>query len=370
MPAVASTVTASKSHRPASVVPPAMSVWVHSQSAVDANVDRLAGFVPTDGPAPLGRHPGWLPVLRDALGHRVHLLEARAGDATAGILPLAEIRGPLFGRFLVSLPYLNSNGILATSNEAESALVGRAVELADDLGVRYLELRHEKPTDHPALAGKVTNKVHMRLQLPATAELLWKQLDGKVRNQVRKGEKNNFAVVWGGHDLLDEFYAVLAENMRDLGTPVYGRKLFAGILTTFPNDAELCVVRSAGKPIAAAMLLHGPGVTEVPTASSLRAYNPTCANMMMYRQLLDRAIGRGQAVFDFGRSTLDGGTFKYKKQWGAEPHPAVWEYYTRTGDIGEMRPDNPRYDRVIRMWQKLPVWVTKLIGPPIVRGIP
>jgi serine/alanine adding enzyme len=129
-------------------------------------------------------------------------------------------------------------------------------------------------------------------------------------------------------------------------------------------------VRSGEQAIAAAMLLHGHGVTEVPTASSLREFNHTCANMLMYHQLLTRAIERKQRVFDFGRSTLDGATFKFKKQWGAEPHPATWQYYLRTGPLGEMRPDNPKYQRAIQLWQKLPIRLTQLIGPEIVRGIP
>ena len=158
--------------------------------------------------------------------------------------------------------------------------------------------------------------------------------------------------------------------MRDLGSPVYGRRLFAAILAAFPRDAELCVVRAGDRPAAAALLLHGPGVTEVPTASSLREFNPTCANMLMYRHLLDRAVGRGQAVFDFGRSTVDGATFRFKKQWGAEPHPAAWQYHARQGNILEMRPENPRYQRAIRVWQRLPVGVTRRLGPAIVRGIP
>ena len=170
--------------------------------------------------------------------------------------------------------------------------------------------------------------------------------------------------------MLDPFYDVLAENMRDLGTPVYGRKLFESILQAFPGDAELCVASTGGKPAAAALLLHGPGTTEVPTASSLRALNPSCVNMLMYRRLIERAVGRSQAVFDFGRSTADGPTFKFKKQWGATPSPAVWQYATRGRDPGEMRPDNPKYEKLIRLWRKLPVAVTRAIGPAVVRGIP
>ena len=105
-------------------------------------------------------------------------------------------------------------------------------------------------------------------------------------------------------------------------------------------------------------------MTEVPTASSLREFNPTCANMLMYWHLLDRAVDRGQAVFDFGRSTPDGPTFKFKKQWGAVPHPAAWQYHVREGDGGDMRPDNPRYQRAIRLWQRLPVRLTRCSARP------
>ena len=138
-----------------------------------------------------------------------------------------------------------------------------------------------------------------------------------MRNQVRKGEKSGLTVARGGEELLPDFYSVFSRNMRDLGTPVYGAGLFAAALRQFPSDAELFVVRAERTPVAAALLLHGPGVTEVPSASSLRQYNHTCANMLLYWNLLERAVERGQAVFDFGRSTIDGPTYRFKKQWGA-----------------------------------------------------
>jgi serine/alanine adding enzyme len=163
---------------------------------------------------------------------------------------------------------------------------------------------------------------------------------------------------------------VLCHNMRDLGSPVYGRQLFRDILATFPDDAEICLVTDGDKPAAAALLLHGWGVTEVPTASAKKEYNPACVNMLMYWKLLERSANRGQRVFDFGRSTTEGNTFKFKKQWGAKPHPATWQYSAKDGAIGDMRPENPRYQLAIRVWQRLPVAVTRVLGPVIVRGIP
>jgi FemAB-related protein (PEP-CTERM system-associated) len=319
---------------------------------------------------PLSYHPAWLAVLHRGLGHVPYCLEVVQGGETRGLLPLAYLHSLLFGRFLVSLPYLNYGGAMTEDAAVARLLIDRAVELSDRLDVRYLELRHERAVDHPALAAGPVAKVHMRRPLPATAEALWAELSPKVRNQVRKGQKGGLEVAWGGVELLSDFYAIFSRNMRDLGTPVFGRSLFLGALHQFPDRAELCVVRAGGRAAAAALLIHGWGITEVPSASSLRELNATCANMLMYWHLLGRAIGRGQGAFDFGRSSPGSGTYQFKGQWGAAPAPAQWQYYVRSGSVASMRPDSPRNRRLIRLWQRLPVGVTRLLGPAIVRGIP
>jgi FemAB-related protein (PEP-CTERM system-associated) len=315
-------------------------------------------------------HPGWLAVLAKGLKHRPYCVEAIAGDRLVGLLPLCYVRSLLFGRFLVSLPYLNTGGALADDEEIARAMIDRAVELADRLKVRHLALRHEKPVEHPALSQTLTNKVHMRLALPNASEQLWTDFDPKVRNQIRKGEKAGLAVHWGGPELLNDFYAVFARNMRDLGTPVFSRRLFENVLLQFPDRAELCVVRCQRRPIAAGLLIHGCGMTEVPSASSLRSHNATNANMLMYWHFLQRAIARGQHVFDFGRSSRDSGAFRFKEQWGAKPEPAAWQYYVRQGNVTDMRLESGKYDRLIRVWRRLPVPLTRWIGPSIVREIP
>ena len=256
------------------------------------------------GAKSLGCHPAWLGVLNEAFGHDTYALVAKVGPYLCGYLPLAHVESMFFGRHLVSLPYLNSNGVLADSLPVQRLLIDRATQLADELNVRQLQLRHEKPIEHPLFNASITHKVHMRKPLPETTDDVWKGYDSKVRNQVRKGEKHDFKITWGQQDHLEAFYAVLSENMRDLGTPIYTRTLFASIITNFKDRAEICMVWDQDKPIGGALLLHGFGVTEVPTASTLRSYNKSCANMLMYRHLLDRAIERGQTVFDFGRSTI------------------------------------------------------------------
>src|SRR5262249_49349997 len=239
------------------IAPPRLEVRIHDSGNLDSALARLEAYATKGGHLPLTRHPAWLKVLQAGLRHSPYCLEAIEGGKTKGFLPLAHVRSFLFGKFLVSLPYLNYGGVLADEDQTANALINRAADLADRLDVRYLELRHEGGIDHPSLVQRVSSKVHMRLGLPESPDLLWKNLDAKVRNQVRKGQKAGLTVTWGGLDLLPEFYAVFSHNMRDLGTPVYSPKLFGGTLRQFPGRAEFCVVRAGDVPVAASLLLHG-----------------------------------------------------------------------------------------------------------------
>jgi FemAB-related protein (PEP-CTERM system-associated) len=352
-------------------VDPDVHISVSTTDEIPAALARWRRYAATKAPRrPLSLDPGWLTVLARGLRHTPYVLEARSGDATCGLLPLAYVRSLLFGRYLVGLPYLNYGGVLADDEAISAQLIERAISLADELNVRHLELRHEELHAHPALAHARTDKVNVRLELPDSSTKLWSKLSAKVRNQVRKAQKNDLTVAWGGRELLRDFYSVFASNMRDLGTPVYGKRLFRAILAEFPERSEFCIVRAGRKPIAAGLLLHGWGITEVPSASSLRRYNATCANMLLYWHLLERAVERGQQVFDFGRSSRDGATHRFKKQWGGQAVDANWQYYVRSGCPQDARRDNPRFSLFIRLWQRLPVFLTRLIGPPIVRGIP
>lgn len=299
------------------------------------------------------------------------LTHRTASGEQDGTLPLAFVESWLFGKFLVSLPYINTGGVWARNETAAAALVSAACDLADELDVRYLELRHEIPVAHERLTVSRSDKVHMRLNLPATEQELDQSFKSKLRSQLKKSQEHGLEVEWGRHDYLSRFYDVFAVNMRDLGTPVFSKQLFAQVLTAFPDSAEFCVVSKDRKTIAAGLLVHYPGErTEVPSASSLRSHNWTGANMWMYRQMLARAIQRGSPVFDFGRSSEGSGTYKFKAQWGAIPHPAVWQYYVRKGQAEDLRPGSERNQRLIRIWQKLPVAVSRWLGPSIVRGIP
>ncbi|HTM05391.1 MAG TPA: FemAB family XrtA/PEP-CTERM system-associated protein [Vicinamibacterales bacterium] len=330
---------------------------------------ECAAYVALHRAATAYHDPAWLDVIRRSFGHDTRYLAALTDDGIAGVLPLVLFNSRLFGRFAVSLPFVNYGGVLCDTPAAGDALVNAAIEETQRAGGTHLELRHTCQFD-PSRPSR-RHKVAMRLRLAATAEAQWLAIDKKLRNQVRKGEKSQLQVEVGGGELVPEFYTVFARNMRDLGTPVYSRRFFDEVLSTFPSRSRVFVVRLGNVPVAASIVHSHRDTVEVPWASSLREYNPLCANVLLYWHMLKFACEQGFMVFDFGRSTPGGGTFKFKEQWGAVPTELVWEYWLANGRaLPDLGPTNPKYAAVIDTWKRLPVWLTTAIGPRIVRNLP
>jgi serine/alanine adding enzyme len=310
----------------------------------------------------------WRSVFERAFGCEPIYLTARRAGAIVGALPTVFLDSWLFGRALISLPYLNYGGVIADDPAAERGLFEFALGLARQKRCRHLELRHidQHFADLPCKRHKVT----MLLPLDASTPM-WDALDRKVRNQVRKAQKSDLTYAAGAGDLLDRFYAVFARNMRDLGTPVYSRRFFEEILRAFPGRARIHVVSLKATPVAAGFTFETRGTVEIPWASSVRDFNALCPNHLLYWNILADAGDRGCVTFDFGRSTPNEGTYKFKEQWGAQPVPLHWEYglIDRTS-LPDTGPTNPKFQLAVSTWKKLPLAIATRVGPYIVRAIP
>ena len=72
--------------------------------------------------------------------------------------------------------------------------------------------------------------------------------------------------------------------------------------------------------------------------------------MLLYWSLLEYSSDHGYTTFDFGRSSVEASTYRFKAQWGAEPHQLHWHYWLREGEeMPGLTPDNPKYQLAIRV---------------------
>jgi serine/alanine adding enzyme len=312
---------------------------------------------------------GWKQVIEESFDWPTYYLMASEGDSIRGILPLAWQRSRVFGSFLTSLPFLNCAGVAAQTAEAKKALVQEAVNLSQRLGVSYLELRHRE--DQNLALPQKTNKVSVYLEVEPNEDRMMKSLRHEVRTKIRKAVKSGLTAEIEGPDSLDDFYRVFAQNMRDLGTPVYSKVFFQTIYRTFPSDTFLCVVRYQGEAVAASLMTAFRDTLETVWGSSLRKYLHMAPNMLMYWRMARLAAERGFRIFDFGRSTVGSGPHHFKLQWSSKELVLYWDYWLPEGkSLPEINPRNPKYRTAIWLWQHLPLSVANRLGPRIVRAIP
>jgi len=71
-----------------------------------------------------------------------------------------------------------------------------------------------------------------------------------------------------------------------------------------------------------------------------------------------------------GRSQTDSPNFKFKLNWGPQPVTLHYNYYLRTAkEIPYVFHKNLKYRLPIAVWQKLPLFVTRRLGPHLISGL-
>jgi FemAB-related protein (PEP-CTERM system-associated) len=312
----------------------------------------------------------WRWLVERTFGHRAHYLTALRDGQIAGVLPLFELKSLLFGHALVSIPFAIGGGLVADGEPAERALLGAAKDLARELRVDYLELRSETPLDDPELLTK-NLYVTFRADLTQGEEALLQRMERKRRQMMNYVAKAPFEHRIAGLEELPLFYRMFCESMRHHGTPVYPKLFLREILDRHPAHSNLFFVHHAGKPVAAVLNLLFRDVVMPFYAGADRTEKPRGVDEYLYLSILRWGRENGFRAFDFGRSKRETGAYKFKAKWGMDEVPLGYQYYlVKAKGLPNVSPANPKYQRAIRIWQRLPLPVTRLLGPSIVKRVP
>ncbi|WP_188055606.1 FemAB family XrtA/PEP-CTERM system-associated protein [Sphingosinithalassobacter sp. CS137] len=332
---------------------------------------RIGAFV-HDHPEGTPFHlPAWSTAVARGCGQKAHYLIAqRANGEVAGVLPLTEVHSPLFGRALVSAGFGVGGGILAEGAGPVAPLAEAAWELAARLSCPTVELRGGAHPGGAWMADETTYCGFTR-DLAEDDEAELKAVPRKQRAEVRRSFEKELEISVGCHvDDAAAHYAVYAESVRNLGTPVFPRRLFSEVLREFGNSADMLTVRHRGVAVASVLSLYWNGTVYPYWGGGTAAARALRANDHMYFGLMSHARERGCRRFDFGRSKTGTGAAAFKKNWGFDPRPLA--YFTRTANGAAPRvvnPQNPRYRLQVAAWQRLPLPIANRLGPWISKGL-
>ena len=311
----------------------------------------------------------WRAINEQCFGHRTAFLAAVDGGRFVGVFPLVQLESVLFGNVACSMPFVNYCGPVGETDAVEQALLQAAAQVADRWRVAYLEMRTQRHLGSGYPCSE--HKVSMTIALAANPDTLWEAFKTGQRNEIRRAYKHGFTARFGP-ELIDDFFLVLSESWRDLGTPIYRIDYLKRILADFPDASRLCVIYdAAGKPAAGALDGIHNGVVEGMWLGMRSEYRKQLVGYVLYWELIKHACEQGHRRFHLGRSSKDSGGEQFKKKWNAETTQLYWHYILRTErTVPSLNVDNPKYQLAIRAWQKMPLALTQLIGPYLARSIP
>jgi FemAB-related protein (PEP-CTERM system-associated) len=333
-----------------------------------SNEELWDRFVAENPAAELYHDHRWREVIEAAYEHQCIFLMAVAGNRARAILPLTVIKSRLFGNSLTSLPYVDAAGLVAQDGECREAMLDRTVAVARENQVDYLEIRQLERLDREFRVD--TDKVTLKLKLENSEDAMLTALTSERRNRVSRAKKLGLEVEFGRLEFLDGFYDIWSRNMRDLGSPPHSKKFFKLILQMFPESSTVAMVKRGDIYIGAALCMFYKGVFCIPWVSSLRKYFKLYPNNILYWEAICRAIRTGCSWFDFGRSTPGTGTHQFKTRWRAEPVQLYWHFLTLKGrEFHHASSDSRKRRMLTSVWRRLPLGLTRAVGPKIRRSI-
>lgn len=327
----------------------------------DRECARVDAFVRTQPGSPF-HLTGWSRAVERGCRQRARYLVAERAGQIVGVLPLTEVRSVLFGRALVSAGFAVDGGVLGAS---AGELADAAWALARALGCANVELRGGPVPEGWAVDDRTYLGFARPLAADEEAELL--AIPRKQRAEVRKALAGGLEVQVGrDRAALAEHYAVYAESVRNLGTPVFPAALFRAAVECL--DADVLTVRHRGRAVASVLSLYANQTVYPYWGGGTEAARASRANDRLYFALMGHARARNCARFDFGRSKAGTGPAAFKKNWGFEPRPLA---YARRSDgpSREVNPLDPKYATMVRTWKRLPLPVANAVGPWIARGL-
>lgn len=311
----------------------------------------------------------WRKVVTSTYGHQPFYLMAKQGSQVCGVLPLFLMKSRLFGRVLATSPYASSGAICADSKEVAHGLVERAIQLAREHEISYVELKNHSTTEHDGLQHHTD---YMNYYVPLDKpEIMWRsRLKKSTREAVRQSERFGL-IKEQGHHLLDIFYQIMAASMHRLGTPIHSKPFYHNILISFGSCANIFVVKYNDIPISTVLWIrYRQGVVPLYNGS-LDDYFHLRPNNCLYWEAFKDAYLSGATTFDFGRSLADSGQARFKESWGAEAKPLYYEYFlNRRRTIPRIHQGNPRYQLPRLLWKYLPLGFTQWLGPHLIKNIP
>lgn len=285
------------------------------------------------------------------------------------ILPVVDISSLLLGKKVISMGYLEYGGFAG-----DPAYVPEILEhLTAKYGSSYsfLEIRGGITSFSEQLEKLLVKQpLYKRFILPLrSSEEVWQGIQKSKRKAIKKALKD-VEVKDIPAEELNSFYGLYCRNMKEFGSPPYSRDYFKIFYDkiVFPGLGKIVGAYHQGRLVAALLGFCYQDKVHILIAVSDPRFQEFRSNDAVHWHLIDWACRQGYRVFDFGRVREHSGQYEYKAKWGGtvQELPSYFLLWQKK-EVPLVDPTQHQF--LVNVWRKLPLGVTKVLGPRLRKGL-
>lgn len=315
----------------------------------------------------------WKEVLKSSYHFDPFYLIARdENDDIRAILPLFYIKN-FSGSRLDSLPFSIYGGVLG-DKEYVKPLIKQAFELKKEMKCDYIIFK-QPPHDYRNMfedsgMGKDERWLNQYLRIK-DPNVLWKEIKKSNRNIIRKGIKNNIKVERATNESdLEELYTLELITRKRQGVPTPPINHFKNMWRImYPKGyLEVFTARYQGRAIASALLLiFNKKVIYAIGASETESMKLRPNNLLLWKAI-EWSYTEKYEYFDLGGTPRDlNGLIFFKSSFNTANIPYSY-YYLPPEKASENRKKSLAMKIGEKFFNKMPIWISKMIGPHVIKN--
>jgi len=309
-------------------------------------------------------------------------LAVKKDEDIFGIFPCVFVKSLIFGKRLISLPFVEYAGPLlrndmdaSTAKSVLTQLLDHSGRLSKKLKADYTEIRQPPMSVSPMLQSMdfkpLQRHVTFRINLTKEESQILKDLKKKCRNSLRKAMKADIKIEEVDLAGLEQYYDLYLDAQKRRGSPPHSFDFFHRAYDAFKPTGLLWMTLAMydDKPVAGVMgfyfrdKLYWFGNVTDKKYSSL---NPT--NLLLWHTI-QQGIENGYKVFDLGQTREeDRGVYRFKSGWGGN-EISLEDFVLSSKSVELPNPSQRKYVFLSRVWSMMPKALARRIGPKVIGGI-
>ena len=338
--------------------------------------DAWNSFLVQNGGPPYA-HWGWSEAVTSYGHDRWHLaVRTRDEGDIAAVIPLYHVKSRLFGSQLLSPAFAERGAVVSNgegnATEARRLLLRRTKRIADRLDVDFAILRGTGAGEADGFSLE-NRYVTFHVPVDRDVEAVRSDVKDSRLRQIEQAAENSSLEVQIGRSLDDlrAYYRLYLETMRGHGSPPHSFDFFRILWDELHEEGNLrlSMVRRDGSLINGMIDLSlGSTVYQWGVVSDYEFRDLNGGSLLLWKSL-QWAADAGYDTYEFGRTREGTGVYMFKKSFGGSK---VWYddlHYYPDGSGDPPDPENETYETAKKIWQRLPLPVTRVVGPRIRKRI-